>query len=133
MLVAALYWSSITLVSYLSDSRIHDVFSMNCSLLRYAAADFALARVILQGILALAWMLKLQIPDSANAHFEGLDGEWVSGDVSVAFVLPQYHETKEVMSNEEPSSEDIDGQLGALLAKWTALYSSRNNKGTNAR
>jgi hypothetical protein len=117
ILLAALYWSSITLVPYLSDSRVHDVFTTNCILLRCTTADFALAGVILQGILALAWMLKVQIPESAEPQFEGMGAKEALRDVPVAFALPRYHEISNAICGGMPRSQNPSRQLGTLLSR----------------
>lgn len=48
------------------------LFTRACALLHAFAQDMPLARTVLQGIVALAWKLGVEIPREARGYFEGL-------------------------------------------------------------
>lgn len=114
--------TALTLVPLLSDRRTHGMFTRVCFILRWTARDFPMSRYILQGLEALAWSLKQQIPSSALAYFTDLgSGKEDLRDVPVAFMIPRYDEMQEVLSDDGADSSQVAGQLGVLLAKWSAL------------
>jgi hypothetical protein len=121
MAVCGLYTTAWTLVSFLDNEHIHDIFTRTCFMLRHTSRDFPMSRYILQGLKALAWALKKNLPPSAMACFINLGaGKEDLNDIPVAFIIPLHKQVQEMLGDDEDLSE-IGGQLGILLSKWSVL------------
>lgn len=125
MILAALYTPAITLTSYLHDHFVHVMFNSNVVMLKYVSRRFAAARLMLQGLRALAWFMKMPIPEQAKACFEGLEdgahGREDLRDVPTQVALPQYEEIRDILSDDGPDQTDMAYHLGMLISKWSAM------------
>jgi hypothetical protein len=125
LLLNGLYNSSMTLVPFLSDPRTHHhhTFTRACTLLHALSRDYPLATTILQGLQALAWLLKQEIPADALGCFDGLPSSFESfRDVPVSFVVPQYKALRATLSDEEVDLSPTADQVGGLIERWYASY-----------
>jgi hypothetical protein len=121
MFITGLYAAALTLVSFLHEQRIHSVFSRGCFMLRHTVRHFPLARYILQGLRALAWALKQKLPKEVMPCFTNLGmGKEELQDIPLAFIIPQHKQVQEALGGDE-DSEEIAGQLGVLLTKWSVM------------
>jgi hypothetical protein len=122
MAVCGFYNPSLTLTSMLQDPRSHDLFTRACFALRQTARDYPMSRFILQGLQALAWSLKQPIPPSAQRWIDSVGSQKDElRDVPMGFVIPQYDEIRQLLSDDEHDSSQIGSELGTLISKWSAM------------
>lgn len=120
--LSGIYNSLLILVSHLHNPESHEGFVTACRLMRQTASDFPVARFILQGVRALAWTLKMPLPDAAIPLLKNLGGEKESWrDIPIAFVLPQADAIRELLADDSDGISELGGEMGTLLSKWSAL------------
>ena len=117
---------ALALVPVLDDSRTHDMFARACQIIEASARDFPISTYVLQGIQALAWAMKVKIPQAAAPYLEGTSdtfGEGELRDLPVALRIPYLDAAGNVAPREGGGSDVAahGAELGVLLARWSAL------------
>ena len=117
MAVSGAASTAFTLVHFLYDTRAAALFTRACAVLRFVERDMRGVRVAMQGLLAMARKMGLQIPADAVQYFEGIErrrGE--VEDVLIELTMPVQQEVKGLLGG-EGMGEGEEGNLGADLAE----------------
>ena len=120
-----IYTPSITMASYLEEPSTHAMFASNVTVLRYVSRHFAAAKTVLMGLQALAWSMKISLPEQSRLCFEGLDGETRNKeslqDVPTQIALPQYEEVRHALQDDGGDETRDRYHLGQLISRWSAM------------
>jgi hypothetical protein len=112
------------MVALLDDPRTHDGFARACKIIDASARDFPISTYTLQGIQALAWVLKVKIPAPAVTYLENTNeavGEKELRDLPVALRIP-YLDAGGNLARQDGRDVTAQGaELGVLLSKWSAM------------
>lgn len=116
---------ALALVPVLDDTRTHDMFARACEIIDASSRDFPISTYVLQGIQALAWVLKVKIPPTAAAHLESSAsdgiGEQELRDLPVALRIPYLDVAGNVAPGDGKDAAAQGAELGVLLSKWSAM------------
>ncbi|KAB5539497.1 putative C6 transcription factor [Coniochaeta sp. 2T2.1] len=125
----------LALVPLLDDPRTHETFTTACRIIDSSGKDFPMSTYVLQGVQALAWAMRVEIPPAATRYLEteAAFEERDLRDLAVALRIPYL----DAAGNAAPSGggrhEEGDGEetkatataqgaeLGVLLARWSAM------------
>lgn len=116
--------SALTLVAFLDDPTIQDLFTRASGLLDATSRDFPMSIYVLQGLQALAWAMKMEIPPAAVpylANTEHLLGEEELRDVPVALTIPYADAVRQLVPEDGRRWSGTGLDLGTLLSKWSAM------------
>ncbi len=121
MVLCGMYNAVLILVEKLGDATVHDVFVQVCSMLRLTATDFPMASLILQGVMAMAWSLKVAIPARALPYLQNLGSQKDAlRDIPLAFAIPETVVVRSMLANHGDDAADL-AEMGRLLSKWSDL------------
>ncbi|KAJ3498502.1 hypothetical protein NLG97_g1076 [Lecanicillium saksenae] len=121
MTLCGIYNAILILVERLDDKALHSVFTETCAMIRRTAADFPMARFILQGIMAIAWSLDLAIPARALPYLQNLGmGKEELVDIPLAFAIPETVVVRSLLTYDNDGADDLK-EMGSLLSKWSSL------------
>jgi hypothetical protein len=115
---------ALALVPVLDDTRTHDMFARACKIIDASARDFPISTYVLQGIQALAWAMKVNIPAAAAPYVENTNdafGEQELRDLPVALRIPYLDAAGNVTPDDGRNATAQGAELGVLLSKWSAM------------
>lgn len=115
---------ALALVPVLDDTRTHDMFARACGIIDASARDFPISTYVLQGIRALAWAMKVNIPPAAAPYLETTSealGEQELRDLPVALRIPYLDAAGNVMLGDQNDVTAQGAELGVLLSRWSAM------------
>lgn len=116
-----LYNAVLTVVPFLEDHKTHQIFDRACRLLRWQVSDFPIARYILQSVQAMAWSLKVPIPQQAVSFLNDLEVDKNDlNDLPLSLALPQSDAMRDLLVEDDESS-DVGVEMRLLLAKWSTM------------
>jgi hypothetical protein len=118
LLTRGIYISTSSLIPFLDDTKIHNLFSKNSMMLRLTLPHLPIAEVLLKGIQAVVWALEKPIPPSAKPYFEGFGPDVIVEDLPVSFALPY---AAEIVVKLEDDTTQQEFELGALIVRWSSL------------
>jgi hypothetical protein len=121
LLGRGLFVSLSILAPHLDDTRIHGLFTRDCIMLRACLSITSMVKLLLRGVQATVWGLKMTMPESAKPCFEGLEQD-EQKDLPVTFSLPHRNEIRLLLSGAEVDDDEtqIGVQLSTLVSRWSA-------------
>ena len=78
-------------------------------------------KVLLQGVEALVWRLKQNIPISARPYFMGLKDDMNVDDLPTGFMLPPLRDLQRLANGIGGDERDAALEISQLVAKWSAM------------